>query len=129
MNFTAEQMNKAKQAKTAEELLAFAKESGISLAEEEAKKYFADMHHEGEIAEEELANVAGGCFLFDESRPASVAIKTNGGGEEICPACGGKVTRWQESVAPHKDNYDLHGCTVCGKTYRRYYDGDEWTEN
>ena len=34
MNFTNEQLEKAKQAKTAEEFLALAKENGLELAEE-----------------------------------------------------------------------------------------------
>ena len=38
MNFTNEQILKAKEAKSAEELLALAKENGVELTEEEAKK-------------------------------------------------------------------------------------------
>lgn len=60
MKFTPEQLTKAKQAKSAEELLALAKENGIELTEDEAKKYFEQWHKEGEIADEELDNVAGG---------------------------------------------------------------------
>ena len=63
MKFTPEQITKAKAANSAEELLALAKENGIELTEEEAKKYFADFHKEGELADEELANVSGGaCY-------------------------------------------------------------------
>ena len=61
MKFTSEQLKKAKCAKSAEELLALAKENGMELTEEEAAKYFAELHKEGEIADEELDNVAGGC--------------------------------------------------------------------
>ena len=61
MKFTPEQLTKAKAAKSAEELLALAKENGIELTEEEANKYFADFHKEGEIADSELDNVSGGC--------------------------------------------------------------------
>ena len=61
MNFTNEQLTKAKAAKSAEELLALAKENGIEMTEEEAKKYFAELHKEGELADEELSNVSGGC--------------------------------------------------------------------
>ena len=60
MNFTNEQMNKAKTAKTAEELLEMAKESGIAMTEEEAEKYFAELNKEGELNDSELASVAGG---------------------------------------------------------------------
>ena len=60
MNFTPEQIAKAKAAKTAEELLALAKENGMELSEEEAKNLFAKLHAEGELADEELSNVSGG---------------------------------------------------------------------
>lgn len=61
MNFTKEQVEKAKLAKNAGEILSFAKENGIDLTEDEAKKYFADLHKEGAVADEELNNVSGGC--------------------------------------------------------------------
>lgn len=61
MKFTGEQLEKAKDAKSAEELLALAKENGIELTGEEAAKYYAELHREGEIADDELDNVAGGC--------------------------------------------------------------------
>ena len=60
MNFTPEQITKAKAAKSAEELIALAKENGLELTEEEAKNYFEQWHKEGELADEELNNVAGG---------------------------------------------------------------------
>ena len=60
MKFTVEQTKKAKTAKSAEELFALAKENGIEMTEEEAAKYFAKLHKEGELADEELDNVAGG---------------------------------------------------------------------
>ena len=61
MNFTAEQMKKINEAKTEEELIALAKAEGIEMSEEEIKAKFAEMHKEGEIADDELNNVAGGC--------------------------------------------------------------------
>lgn len=63
MSFTNEQMTKAKSAKTAEELLATAKENGIEMTADEAAKYFAEFHKQGELADEELDNVYGGCVL------------------------------------------------------------------
>ena len=60
-NFTAEQIEKAKGAKSAEELLALAKEVNLEMTEEEAKAYFAQLNPEaGELSDEELDNVAGG---------------------------------------------------------------------
>ena len=69
MNFTKEQLTKAKSAKTAEELLALAKAEGISMTEAQAAKYFAELHKEGELNDSELASVAGGS-KYDEEEPA-----------------------------------------------------------
>ena len=60
-NFTAEQMEKAKAAKSVEELLVLAKENGVEMTEEEAGAYYAQLHPtSGEMADDELENVAGG---------------------------------------------------------------------
>ena len=70
MNFTPEQITKAKAAKSVEELLALAKENGLELTEEEAKNCFEQWHKEGELADEELNNVAGGaCYSSGVSGP------------------------------------------------------------
>lgn len=60
MKFTDEQLVKAKAAESAEELLALAKEAGIEMTAEEADKYFAELHKEGELSDDELDNVSGG---------------------------------------------------------------------
>ena len=61
MNITKELSEKAKQAKTAEELLAMAKEENVELTEEQSAKAFAELNKTGELSDEELDNVAGGC--------------------------------------------------------------------
>ena len=53
-------IEKAKSAKTAEELIEFAKVENIELSAEEAAKYFAKLNASGELSDEELDNVAGG---------------------------------------------------------------------
>ena len=60
MNISKELLEKAKQAKTAEELLAMAKAENIELTEEQAAQAFAKMNKNGELSDEELDNVAGG---------------------------------------------------------------------
>ena len=57
---TPELIEKAKQAKSAEELIALAKENGAELSAEEANTYFAQLHKTGELDDDELDNVAGG---------------------------------------------------------------------
>lgn len=60
-NFTAEQIEQAKRAGNAEELLALAKENGVEMTAEEASVYFTQLHPEsGELPDDELENVAGG---------------------------------------------------------------------
>lgn len=60
MKFTNEQMKKARMAKSVEELMTVAKENGINLSTDEAKKYFESFQNES-ISDDELANVSGGC--------------------------------------------------------------------
>ena len=60
MNITKELLEKAKTAKSAEELLAMAKAEKIELTEEEAAKAFEELNKNGELSDEELDNVAGG---------------------------------------------------------------------
>ena len=61
MKFTDERLEKAKTAKSAEELLAMAKAEKVELTEEEAVKAFAELNKTGELSDEELDNVSGGC--------------------------------------------------------------------
>ena len=61
MKFSNEMIEKAKKAKSAEELLAMAKAENIELTEEQAAQAFAKMNKNGELSDEELDNVAGGC--------------------------------------------------------------------
>ena len=60
MNISKELLEKAKQAKTAEELIEMAKEENIELTVEQATKALAKMNKNSELSDEELDNVAGG---------------------------------------------------------------------
>ena len=60
MKFSNEMIEKAKKAKSAEELLAMAKAENIEISAEEAAKAFAELNKTGELSDEELDNVAGG---------------------------------------------------------------------
>ena len=59
---------KAKTAKSEEELLALAKENGMELSEESVRAYFEQMHKTGELDDDELDNVAGGCHEWGGNR-------------------------------------------------------------
>ena len=65
-NLTPELIAKAKAAKSAEELLALAKENNVELTEEEAKTYFEQLNANGAVSDDELELVAGGCDLFSD---------------------------------------------------------------
>ncbi len=55
---------KLKEAKSADEILALAKENGIELDEEKAKELFAELNASGEISDDELDKVAGGLVMY-----------------------------------------------------------------
>ena len=64
MELNKELLTKAKAAKTAEEIMALAKENGMELTEESAKAYLDLLHPQtGELSDDELDNVAGGGCL------------------------------------------------------------------
>ena len=59
--FTPELIEKAKKAKNPDELMSLAKENGVELTEESAAAYFEQLNPKtGELADDELDNVAGG---------------------------------------------------------------------
>ena len=60
MNVMPELIGQAKMAKSAEELFAFAKENGVDLTEEEAKKYYAQFHADAAVSDDDLEAVSGG---------------------------------------------------------------------
>ena len=60
MKVNKELLEKAKTAKTVEELLELAKAEGIELTAEQAAKAFAELNKHGELSDEELENAAGG---------------------------------------------------------------------
>ena len=60
--FTEEMIAKAKQAKTVDELEALAKEAGVVMTREQLEKAFDELHPKaGELTDDELDDVAGGC--------------------------------------------------------------------
>ena len=70
MKVNKELLEKAKTAKTVEELLDMAKKENIDMTEEEATKAFAELHKSGEMSDDELDNVSGGgCGGEDNSSP------------------------------------------------------------
>ena len=86
---------KAKDAKSAEELLAIAKENGVELTEESAKAYFEQLHKTGELADSELDNVSGGGCYHDGKL---VVTHLNGCDYWRCCKCGEKGMIFGDNV-------------------------------
>jgi hypothetical protein len=87
-NLTPEMIEKAKVAKSAEELLALAKENNVEMTADEAATYFAQLNPKsGELSDDDLDNVAGGACSSRVKVGDSVRV-TSG---ETCPICGGNT--------------------------------------
>ena len=111
---------KAKEASSAEELMALAKENGMEMNEEQAQAYFDVTHKTGELADDELDSVAGG-WCYNDGRPVITV------GEQhdcfFCAACGKSQENSCDIIG-----LDFHSCTngrttpnCCGEcTYCRY---------
>ena len=108
---TPELLEKAKLAKSAEELIALAKENGVELTAESANAYFAQLHKTGELPDDELDSVAGGekCgTIYNNGRPVvtisnscvywrcenchNAVLKKTGGAYDVCVRCGARHT-------------------------------------
>ena len=118
MNISKELIEKAKTAKSAEELLAMAKAENIELTEEQAAKAFAELNKAGELSDEELENAAGG-GCGDSNKSGDTPKYSVG--QRGCTCVGpNKVYYVIEEVLPKVDG-----------TYQyriRYEGNDDWVE-
>ena len=72
-NLTPEMIEKAKTAKTYEELLEIAKANKLEITADEAATYFAQLNPQsGELDDDALDGVAGGCGDSDDSSGGSI---------------------------------------------------------
>ena len=112
-NFTPEMIEKAKAAKSAEELLEVAKAGGIEMTADEAATYFAQLNPQsGELDDDALDGVAGGCGNgsdVDNSWLVSEPMVNVINGDR-CPNCGGTVG--QVINDPEIGCFPV-GCTNC----------------
>ncbi|MGN1103608.1 MAG: Nif11-like leader peptide family RiPP precursor [Candidatus Coproplasma sp.] len=114
-----EMLEKAKTAKTAEELIKLAKAEGVELSEEEAAKYFAELNKAGELSDEELDNVAGGCDdeIPEPKYQVGDLLDTPKGFP--CPTCG--VRRAFRVIEVHRSEVGDHtytiACPECGTVF------------
>ena len=90
-NLTSEMMEKAKGAKSVEEILDIAKANGVEMTEDEAKSYYAQLNSKvGELNDDDLEKVSAGGSMVDKM-------------PQICPICKGYFMVRE-------------GCPSCGKT-------------
>ena len=127
--FKPEQLAKAKTTKSVEELLAYAKEVGYALTEEEAKVFFEQWNKEGELADEELENVSGGSLIDGcstySSDPPHYLITTSGnschyfhvrpGWESDSDGCCNTCESRSISFTPMYCEYRTYGNDPCKK--------------
>ena len=111
MNISKELLEKAKQAKTAEELLEMAKAENIEISAEEAAKAFAELNKTGELSDEELDNVAGGCGDNAPKGPKYsvgdwVTVDINYGGYR---PCGEVISVWKSDSPMNCYMYTIKG--------------------
>ena len=91
---------KAREAKSAEELLALAKENNVELTEEEAKAYFEQMNKTGELADDELDSVAGGgCHKKDGRLVVALFYNCK---DWVCQYCGKPETNRSWHSCKHR---------------------------
>jgi predicted ribosomally synthesized peptide with nif11-like leader len=118
-NLTPEMIEKAKAAKSAEELLALAKESGVEMTADEAATYFAQLNPKsGELNDDDLDSVAGGaCSSNSDVVAVGTIVRVTSG--QTCKNCGGNIGKVT-------DVYALYGpipgvvcdnCSVNGNGY------------
>ena len=102
---------KAKAAKSAEELLALTKEYGIELTEEDAKKYFDQLHKQSEISDDELEDVTGGgCHTTSGDLLVGMGHECD---SWICSYCGRPFDGDHHHRCPVKDDHIECECQHC----------------
>lgn len=112
-NLTPELIEKAKTAKSAEELLAMAKENSVTLTVEEANAYYAQLNPEmGELDDDDLDNVSGGGCGGGSSNNNAQDAKTV---TKVCCGCY-QTVQFERRLDPEGDIDGYFGqCPNCGR--------------
>ena len=122
-NLNPEMIEKAKAAKSAEELLTLAKSNGVEMTEDEAATYFAQLNPKsGELDDDDLDNVAGGaCGSGNNSNAVSLGDKVNiiSGAACTCGSTIGIVSKGQRSVYLECNQCSKKICNIDECTYEK----------
>lgn len=110
-NLTPEMIEKAKAAKSAEELLELAKANGFDMSADEAKTCFAQLNPKsGELDDDALDCVAGGCGDSDDSS-GSIGDTVRITSGTVCANCGSNI-----GILSRRKSYTYIKCNYCGET-------------
>ena len=120
-NFTPEMIEKAKVAKSAEELLELAKAGGMEMTADEAATYFAQLNPKsGELSDDDLDAVAGGAC---DINIVTIEDKANANAAGMaCPKCS-TVGDW-ERIGTGLHSEQSYRCRTCGQEMYLSSDGD-----
>ena len=120
-----EMILKAKEARSAQELYALAKQNGIEMTEESAEAYYQQLRKIGEISDDELDNVAGGWCYHDGNRV--VTAITPACTDWVCDKCGAKSElkdegkRYCSNMFAHEEKF-IFQCYCSNCKYYKYED-------
>lgn len=120
-----EMILKAKEAKSAQELHALAKQNGVEMTEESAEAYYQQLRKSGEISDDELDNVAGGWCYHDGNRV--VTAITPACTDWVCDKCGAKSElkdegkRYCSNMFAHEEKF-IFQCYCSNCKYYKYED-------
>ncbi len=108
---TPDLLQKAKACKSAEELLALAKQNNHPMTAEEAAEQYAMLHNEGELSDEELSDAAGGsCHRKDGRMVVTIMHSCK---HYLCKKCGLPAPEGGQSI--YQDGRCRCGATGGGK--------------
>ena len=123
-NLTPEMIEKAKAAKSAEELLELAKAGGVELTADEAATYFAQLNPQsGELDDDDLDAVAGGACSSNSNIPAcGTKVRVTSG--QTCNQCGGNVGVVESWLVGYQFSGTGVACTNCSTDRKKYLIAD-----
>ena len=108
----AELIEKARQAKSPEELLALAKENNYDFNEEQANAYFEQLNKSGELSDNELENVAGGGCSTPQ-KPKNMVYVNSTCIYWACKKCCGDIDEHRKNNIRHVGISDRFYCCDC----------------
>ena len=123
VNFNAEMIEKAKAAKSAEELLEIAKANGVEMTADEAAACFEQLNPKsGELDDDDLDAVAGGACGNDNNSNAvklGDTVNITSGVSCVCGNKTGIVSKGKRSVYIECNQCSKKICTLGECTYEK----------